>query len=238
MRQSAHNTRPIEEALNALYRQERERILRLENTGEFDGDFENPVFGEGPLPCRVLFIGEAPGREEAASGHPFVGKAGKQLDELLKTGHIDRSGVYVTNTVKYRPVVRSVRSVRNRTPSKREITAALPSLEREIALLMPEVIVTFGNTPLSAVLTLAARDGSTVGDLHGSCVPVTVSGREMTLYPMYHPASVIYNRALIDILRQDTIRLGEKLVKSRPILFQDIGDCAIISSTKEGENTL
>lgn len=238
MKPSLHNTPQIKEALEAVYKQERERFTFPSGKAKHDGDYLNPVFGEGPIPCRALFIGEAPGKEEAACGRPFVGKAGKQLNDLLEAGHINRADVYVTNAVKYRPIVRSERSVRNRTPSSDEVKAALPALTQELLLLRPEFIVTFGNTPLRAILTLARQEIDTIGNLHGRCISITVSGFESTLFPMYHPASVIYNRMLYDVLRQDTKRLGEKLVNPQSDLFQDNDEYAIINSTNEGMNTL
>ena len=113
--------------LSQLYQKEAERILALDL--EDSADLEHPVMGEGnfdsPL---IMFIGEAPGREEAACGRPFVGKAGKQLDKMLLTAGIDRSKVFVTNAVKYRPITLHERTVCNRTPSVKEIKGGLPVL--------------------------------------------------------------------------------------------------------------
>ena len=195
----------VKDKLNQLYTAERLRIAAI---GDDRGDYQNPVFGEGPDSPRVMFIGEAPGGEEAATGHPFVGKAGKQLDQLLTGAGIDRSRVYVTNAVKFRPVNRKPRSVSNRTPSGAELKAGLPLLRAEIELLKPNVIVTLGNTPLKAVAAIAELDKLTVGDVHGKLIDIKLSGHSCTLVPQYHPASVIYNRALLDVLAEDIAALG------------------------------
>ena len=196
----------VREKLNQLYGAERLRIAAI---GDDRGDYQNPVFGEGPDGPVVMFIGEAPGGEEAATGRPFVGKAGKQLNELLTEAGIDRSRVYVTNAVKFRPVNRKPRSVSNRTPSGAELRAGLPLLRAEIELLKPMVIVTLGNTPLKAVSAIAGLDKLTIGDVHGKPVGISISGHRCTLIPQYHPASVIYNRSLMDVLAEDIAALGK-----------------------------
>lgn len=189
-----------------LYEKER---LRIAETADGRGDYSHPVFGEGPVNPLVMLIGEAPGGDEAKQGRPFVGKAGKQLDALLSGAGIDRSRVYITNTVKFRPVNVKPKSVSNRTPTGAELKAGLPLLKSELCLLSPRIIVTLGNTPLKAVLTLAGERIRTVGELHGRSISVTIEGKGMLLSPQYHPASVIYNRALADTLAEDIGRLGE-----------------------------
>ena len=195
----------VKDKLDKLYALERQRIARITDDR---GDYANPVFGEGPDSPRVMFIGEAPGGEEAAKGHPFVGKAGKQLDQLLIQADIDRRLVYVTNAVKFRPVNRKPRSVSNRTPSGAELKAGLPLLMAEIELLRPRVIVTLGNTPLKAISAIAGLDRMTIGETHGKPVDISINGYGCTLMPQYHPASVIYNRALMDVLAEDIAWLG------------------------------
>ena len=196
----------VKEKLNQLYDAERLRIAAIEDDR---GDYQNLVFGEGPDEPVVMFIGEAPGGEEAATGRPFVGKAGKQLNELLTEAGIDRSRVYVTNAVKFRPVNRKPRSVSNRTPSGAELRAGLLLLRAEIELLKPMVIVTLGNTPLKAVSAIAGLDKLTIGDAHGKPVGISISGYRCILIPQYHPASVIYNRSLMEVLAEDIAALGK-----------------------------
>ena len=90
--------------LEELYSAERGRLSALIEKN--DGDYASPVFGEGPYSPKLMLIGEAPGREEAEAGRPFVGKAGRQLNELLNKASINRQDVFVTNAVKFRPVRR------------------------------------------------------------------------------------------------------------------------------------
>ena len=162
------------------------------------------VFGEGRCPARVALIGEAPGEQETLQGRPFVGKAGKNLDEFLALSGIHREDVYITNTVKFRPVKTSAAgNLVNRAPSQEEIRLCLPFLKRELALVKPEVIVTLGNVPLKA---LAGRE-AVIGEAHGQWL----DWEGVRLYPLYHPASIIYNRSLRPAYEADVIRLGEAL---------------------------
>ncbi len=162
------------------------------------------VFGEGACPARVALIGEAPGEQETLEGRPFVGRAGKNLDEFLAMSGIRRGDVYITNTVKFRPVKKSAAgNTVNRAPSQEEITLCLPFLKRELALVDPGVIVTLGNVPLKALIGRKA----TVGELHGQWL----EWERRRLYPLYHPASIIYNRSLRPAYEADVMRLGEAL---------------------------
>ncbi len=195
--------------LNALYEAERARLLTLSNTpGIPTGMHASPVFGQGPEHPFLVLIGEAPGAEETKAGRPFVGKAGKQLDALLELANIPREAVFITNAVKYRPTTVSERSVRNRTPDKKEIAAALPLLREELLLLKPACIATLGNVPLLAVLTLCEKDKETIGTLHGAPLNVEIQGMETVLFPLYHPAGVIYNPSLLAVCEQDAAALG------------------------------
>ena len=162
------------------------------------------VFGEGRVPSRVALIGEAPGPQETLEGRPFVGKAGKILDEFLALSGIRREDVYITNTVKFRPTRQSAAgNTVNRAPSQEEIRLCLPFLKRELALVRPEVIVTLGNVPLKALMGRQA----VIGDMHGAWL----QWEGTKLYPLYHPASIIYNRALRPVYELDVARLGQAL---------------------------
>ena len=200
--------------LNERYAAEAERISKLEL--DHDADLAHPVFGEGnsesPL---IMFIGEAPGREEAASGRPFVGKAGKQLDGMLALAGIDRSRVFVTNTVKYRPTQRYGQRISNRTPTVNEVKQGLPLLAFEIACVRPTVIATLGNVPLSALRLISPSkdDRLTVGEAHGMPTVILLEHGPQMLFPLYHPAASIYNRELKPVLEADLKRLGD-LVRS------------------------
>lgn len=194
--------------LDASYRAERERLLSLAERDDPQGEYASPVFGEGALPARVLLIGEAPGAEETRQGRPFVGKAGKQLDELFDSFGITRQEAYITNSVKYRPVVRSAKSVRNRTPGWHEVEEALPLMLCEIEQIQPVFVLTLGNTPLKAVHRLCGQRPDVIGALHGERIPLRAGSAEFELIPLYHPASGIYNRALVEVMKHDAQIVG------------------------------
>ncbi len=196
--------------LEDKYAVERARILAEVNGNE--GDCEHPVFGVGSSERPVImFIGEAPGKDEAACGRPFVGKAGKQLDEMLALAGIDRSAVFVTNAVKYRPIKLKNGRASNRTPKLPEIRAGLELLRYEIETVNPRVIATLGNTPLSAVNLLSSGDAHAVGigASHGQPARLVIGGLGVILFPLYHPAACIYNRELKPVLEGDLIALGK-----------------------------
>ena len=214
MNASQPNIQGRRETLEVAYLAERARIASLSGDSSApDGDFEHPVFGAGDVFARALIIGEAPGGEEAACGMPFVGKAGKQLGALLGSIALDRNDVYITNVVKYRPVVRGARTVRNRTPIKGEVAGALPLLELELNTIAPSVVVTLGNTPLYAVTALFGGAQSTIGALHGRPRQLRATGEAPALFPLYHPASGIYNRSLVPVMEADIRALAAFLAK-------------------------
>lgn len=182
--------------------------LRAELEAMVDEVYEDEkkvlVHGEGSVGARVMLIGEAPGEQETLQRRPFVGKAGRNLDEFLQLAGIDRSALYVSNTVKFRPTKLSAAGRRvNRPPTREEIRLFLPWLKREMELVAPEVIVTLGNVPLKALL------GSriVIGDCHGEFQQS--EGRR--IYPMYHPASLIYNPSLKEVYAADVRRLAQWL---------------------------
>ena len=156
------------------------------------------VFGEGNVDSLIMLIGEAPGGEEEKLGRPFVGKAGKNLDEFLITVGIDREKLYITNVVKYRPVGISEKTGKNinRTPSWDEMMDFMPLLKKEIETVNPKLIVTLGNVPLRALMN---SKSITIGSYHGK--EMNIHGYKV--YPLYHPASVIYNRGLKEIYIDD-----------------------------------
>jgi len=175
--------------------------LRLKN--EADGEL---VFGEGNERARVLLVGEAPGKDEVALGRPFVGKAGKNLSEFLEILGLRREDIYITNTVKIRPTKRSPKTGKeiNRPPSAEETAFFRPYLMREIELVSPEVVVTLGNVPLRAVL---GDDKALIGELHGR----EVAAGRLKVFPLYHPAAVIYNRSLRETYLEDLLELKRYL---------------------------
>ena len=167
------------------------------------------VMGDGPKNARIMLIGEAPGKDEVINGRPFCGKAGKNLDSFLQVLEINRSDIYISNVVKFRPHRISAKgTVANRPPTRKEILEALPFLYEEIGALSPALIVTLGNTPLRA----ACGDFSaTIGDYHGKLSKVCISSADYNLFALYHPASIIYNRSLADVYEEDLHILKKQL---------------------------
>jgi len=196
-------------ALEEAYTQERARLFALAGCDTPQGEYFKPVFGEGKPGSAILLIGEAPGAEETKLGHPFVGKAGKQLDALFCRFGVMREDAFITNVVKYRPVVRSEKSTRNRTPLPAEVKASLPLLKTEILHLSPKLILTLGNTPLKAVFALAGQKPPVIGSAHGKQHEITMEDDKFTLIPLYHPASGIYNRTLVEVMEQDAAFVGQ-----------------------------
>lgn len=176
--------------------------------GIYEGEKKVLVFGEGAPGAPVMMIGEAPGEQESLQGRPFVGKAGKNMDEFLAGAGMAREALYVTNTVKFRPTkVSAAGRIVNRPPTQEEIKLFLPWLLKEIGLVNPKCVITLGNVPLKA-LTDRRR---TIGELHGQFMEL--DGR--LLFPMYHPASVIYNPSLKAVYRQDIAAFAQWYEKMR-----------------------
>ena len=173
----------------------------------YEGEKKVLVFGEGNPGARVMLVGEAPGEQEALKGRPFVGKAGKNLDEFLELAGIDRSELYVTNAVKFRPTKLSAagRTV-NRPPTQEEIALCVPYLEAEIGQVNPRLILTLGNVALQAMLGKEAK----IGQYHGRAAQ-TADGR--TVFALYHPASIIYNPKLRQTYAEDLAQLRAYLTK-------------------------
>lgn len=161
------------------------------------------VPGEGSAHAKIMLIGEAPGEQEALAGRPFVGRAGKNLDRFLALAGLRREEIYITNAVKFRPTRAGKREkCVNRTPTEAEIAQFRPLLLQEIRLMQPALLVTLGNVPLRAV----TGERLCVGDVHGRVLSVRVE--DTPVFALYHPASVIYNRALAAVYEQDVRALG------------------------------
>lgn len=162
------------------------------------------VAGDGCPMSEIMLIGEAPGKDEVTEGKPFVGKAGKNLSEFLLVLELKRENIFITNTVKFRPTkISEYGSISNRTPTDAEIKQFLPYLLKEIEIINPNIIVTLGNTPLKALL----GNDVTVGRMHG----VIRQYRNKRLYPLFHPASIIYNPPLKEVYEQDVLNLKQYL---------------------------
>ena len=164
------------------------------------------IFGNGKINAEIMLIGEAPGGEEEKQGKPFVGKAGKNLDEFLEIVGLDREDLYISNLVKLRPYKLSPKTQKpvNRPPNKEELEFFVPLLHREIELVNPKLIVTLGNFALKNVLM---DQKASIGDYHGKLTEK--NGKR--IFPLYHPASVIYDRAKGPVYIEDLHKLREIL---------------------------
>ncbi|MBN1486494.1 MAG: uracil-DNA glycosylase [Anaerolineae bacterium] len=153
------------------------------------------VPGAGPLDADIMFIGEAPGFHEDQQGIPFVGAAGKFLNELLDSAGIDRNKVFITNVIKCRPPG-------NRDPDTQEVGACKDYLDRQIALIKPKVIVTLGRHSMAR-----AFPDEKVSRVHG--IPRKVGSQ--VYFPMYHPAAALHQPSLRPTVEEDFRRLRQLL---------------------------
>lgn len=159
------------------------------------------VPGEGNPRARLMLIGEAPGAQEVAQGRPFVGTAGKNLDAFLARMRLARESIYITNAVKMRPTRQSAKGrLSNRPPTAQEVKLFQPWLQQELEAVRPDIIATLGNVALGAV----AGKGHMIGAVHGK--PLLLVGGAV-VFPLYHPASIIYRRELESVYAQDIDRL-------------------------------
>lgn len=160
---------------------------------------KNAVPGEGPSNSEIFLIGEGPGFHENEQGRPFVGAAGKFLEELLAKTGLTREQVFITNVVKCRPP-------NNRDPRSDEIdTCTREHLERQIQVINPQVIVTLGRFSMALYLPNAK-----ISDVHGQ--PLHVKGR--FIVPMYHPAAALHQGSLKPVIEDDFAKLQELISKA------------------------
>jgi DNA polymerase len=169
------------------------------------------VFGTGNPSADVVFIGEAPGKNEDLKGEPFVGAAGKFLDEMLASVNLERKDIYITNIVKYRPP-------NNRDPLPEEKAAFLPFLYAQLAAINPKVLVTLGRHSTNCFLP-----DLQISKIHGQPkrIKVKVHGKELSwiILPLYHPAAALYNGSMREVLLEDfaTVPLIVKKLESEKV---------------------
>ena len=163
-----------------------------------------------------MLIGEAPGEQEGLQGKPFVGKAGKNLTAFLQAVALPREQLYVSNVVKVRPTrISAAGRTVNRPPSREEIAFFSPWLQREIGLVRPRALVTLGNVALHALMGKELSIGACHGHWLTATVPVPAENTvTLSLFALYHPASVIYNRALETVYQADLQVLRQRLAQS------------------------
>lgn len=157
-----------------------------------------PVIGEGSHYAKIMFVGEAPGRNEAETGRPFCGAAGKVLDELLASISLDRKEVYVTNIVKDRPTL-------NRDPSPEEIKLYAPFLDRQISIIQPRVVATLGRFSMDYIMRRLGLESQlkSISQIHGQMFEAKTDYGAVKIIPLYHPAVALYNRGQMETLKKD-----------------------------------
>jgi uracil-DNA glycosylase family 4 len=160
------------------------------------------VFGAGNANADLMFVGEAPGANEDKQGLPFVGRAGKLLDDLLAEVGIQRADTFVTNVICCRPPG-------NRDPLPEEIEACKPYLFRKIELIEPKVICTLGNFATK----LLTGDPTGITRVHGRPQEREVGGRVVLLFPIFHPAAALRTDAIKQLLRDDFAKLPALLAE-------------------------
>jgi uracil-DNA glycosylase len=156
------------------------------------------VFGSGDPAADLMFVGEAPGFHEDKQGVPFVGAAGKLLDQLLAGIGLSRPEIYITNVLLCRPPG-------NRDPMPDEISACERHLWKQIELIQPRVVATLGNF---ATKLLSGRPTG-ITRVHGQEQETTLGGRRVLLYPLYHPAAALYTPRMLEVLKSDFARIPE-----------------------------
>lgn len=176
------------------------------------------IFGSGNSSAKIVFIGEAPGKQEDLQGEPFVGASGKLLNEMLASIGLDREEVYITNIVKYRPP-------ENRDPSKEEKESFWPYLVRQLDIIQPKLVVTLGRHSMECFLP-----GAKISVVHGEPSKIglvnnqSLASDEVTdgeasdyhhlvILPLYHPASALYNGGMRQMLMQDFKHIPSVLAK-------------------------
>jgi DNA polymerase len=164
----------------------------------------NPVVGDGSYSADVLFIGEAPGFNEDKQGKPFVGRAGKILDELLNTIGLNRKDVFIANILKCRPPS-------NRNPQKDEIESCTEYLDMQISLINPMVIVPLGNFAGSYIFDKYNLKNDKISNVHGKSYKVNTLFGSIIIFPVFHPAIATYNHNKKSILEKDFLKLKQIL---------------------------
>lgn len=167
---------------------------------------EDYITGSGNVNAKILLVGEAPGAKEIELKEPFVGQAGKNLNEFLHILEINREDLFITNVVKIRPFKINEKTGRkvNRPPTQDEINIFSSILNEEINIVSPKIIVTLGNTPLKAIMN---NNNLTIGSVHGQLL----KKNNILIFPLYHPAAIIYNQKLKETYLEDLNKLKKAI---------------------------
>ena len=184
-----------------LMRQIKNEVLSLKKSPLYQYRIDNkyfPVIGEGSYDAKIMFVGEAPGRNEAKTGRPFCGTAGKVLDELLTHVGIKRNDVYITNIVKDRPQ-------ENRDPTDEEIKIYGPFLDRQIEIIQPKIICALGRYSMGYIMQKFGFGDKveTISKMHGKSFDAKTSYGAIKIVCLYHPCVAVYNPNRKDELKKD-----------------------------------
>lgn len=198
-----------------FYDMEPDYIALVKET-EICKNCKNIVVGKGNLNADILFVGEAPGKNEDEQGVPFVGMAGKNLDKLLEKVGLSFENIYIANILKCRPP-------ENRDPLPEEIKAHTPWLIQQIKEIKPKVICSLGNYATKFFLSegdvdkMDKQPGITL--LHGKVRFVEIGGIKIKLIPLFHPAAIIYKRDLIPLWEKDIEVVKKEIKENQAKLF-------------------
>lgn len=179
----------------------REELLQFKGSPLYQYRVDNkyyPVVGEGDHNARIMFVGEAPGKNEAETARPFCGKSGKVLDDLLESIKLNRSDVYITNIIKDRPQ-------ENRDPTQQEIDLYSPYLFRQIEIIQPKVIATLGRFSMDYIMNKFGLYDKIrpIGEIHGMEFLAQSDYGPIAIIPLYHPAVALYNGAQKETMLKD-----------------------------------
>jgi len=192
-----------------LLRQIKDEIINLKESPLYQERIENkvfPVIGEGSHDAKIMFIGEAPGKNEAATGRPFCGAAGNVLTQLIESIGLKREDVYITNIVKDRPTD-------NRDPLPEEIKIYAPFLERQINIIQPKVIATLGRYSMAYIMEHFGLQSelNSISKIHGKAFDAKAEYGTIKVVSLYHPAVALYQNSLKQQMFED-IKIIKKLI--------------------------
>lgn len=184
-----------------LLKQIKEEVVNLKESPLYKERVKNkvfPVIGEGNHDAKIMFVGEGPGKKEAATGRPFCGAAGQILTELVESIGLKREDVYITNIIKDRPP-------NNRDPLPQEITVYAPFLDRQIEIIHPKIIVTLGRYSMAYLMQTfnLLWELKPISQIHGKVFDTETSYGKIKFIPLYHPAVALYQNSLKSQMFED-----------------------------------
>jgi uracil-DNA glycosylase len=185
----------------ALLDRIKQEIINKNTCADLAAQATNLVMGDGNINADIVFIGEAPGKNEDAQGLPFVGAAGKFLNEMLAHAGMQRSDVYITNIVKYRPP-------NNRDPLPEEKKAFWPYLLKQLQIIQPKVVITLGRHSMEYFLP-----GLRISEIHGQPKRIQFGDEKIVIIPLFHPAAALYNGSMRQTLIDDFLLVPKIIEK-------------------------